>query len=167
VKGEHPRQFYVSEQIMGLKNRIAANPSDATGQHASTSSGIYGHFLCVGAVILIIEDFETHQPGQFEWFLHVDGKAERHDRDLGVRHGETKVLVRPLFRAPFSDAGLPSNFPEYMRLTEKPGFLHKNPETEVTYSGFQPFELTRRTKFIAAVLLVDEDKRDSLPQLER
>jgi hypothetical protein len=141
--------------------------ADATGPTSRWFIRNYRHFLWIGDVILIIDDLKTFEPGQFEWLLHVDGEAERRGRDLRVSQDGASVLVRPLFPSPFPDAGVPSDFPEGMRLVEKTGPKHKDPDTEVTYYAFAPAESTRRTKFITAMLLVGEDDQAELPQLER
>jgi hypothetical protein len=77
------------------------------------------------------------------------------------------VLVRPLFPMPLPDAGYPADFPEKMRLETKTGLQDSHPDTNVTYYSFIAPEPSRRTKFITAVLLVNETNQASLPQLER
>ncbi|MBN2271838.1 MAG: hypothetical protein JXN61_14570, partial [Sedimentisphaerales bacterium] len=42
-----------------------------------------------------------------------------------------------------------------------------HPDTKVTYYAFAPAELTRRTKFITALLPADDTNRNNLPKLER
>jgi hypothetical protein len=141
--------------------------ADATGPTAHRFIRNYRHFLWLGDVILIIDDLKTFEPGQFEWLLHVDGKAERRGLDLEVAKGAARVLVRPLFPMPLPEAGYPADFPEMMRLEEKTGLQDRHPETEVTYYSFVAPGRSRRTKFITAVLLVSETNQSSLPQLER
>jgi hypothetical protein len=147
----------------GLKYVLA----DATGPTSQRFIRNYRQFLWLGNVILIIDDLKTFEPGQFEWLLHVDGTAKQRGLDLEVAKGAAKVLVRPLFPAPFSDVGYPADFPEKMRLVEKTGLKDREPDAKVTYYAFAAPEQSRRTKFLTAVLLVNETDQASLPQLER
>ncbi|MBN1459365.1 MAG: heparinase II/III-family protein, partial [Armatimonadetes bacterium] len=141
--------------------------ADATGPTAHWFIRNYRHFLWLGDVILIIDDLKTYEPGRFEWLLHVDGTAKVRGLDLEVAKGAARVLVRPLFPMPLPEAGYQADFPENMRLEERTGLQDRHPETEVTYYSFVAPEESRRTKFITALLLVDETNRSSLPQLER
>ena len=141
--------------------------ADATGPTSHRFIRNYRHFLWLGEVILILDDLKTFEPGRFEWLLHVDGTAKVRGLDLEVAKGAARVLVRPLFPMPLPDAGYPADFPETMRLEEKTGLQDRHPETNVTYYSFVAPEPSRRTKFMTAVLLVNETNRASLPQLER
>ncbi|MEI7935427.1 MAG: hypothetical protein WCK27_01950 [Verrucomicrobiota bacterium] len=147
----------------GLKYVLA----DATGPTSQRFIRNYRHFLWQGEVILILDDLKTFEPGKFEWLLHVDGTANQHGQDLEVPKGAARVLVRPLFPMPLPDAGYPADFPEKMRLEEKTGLQDRHPDTNVTYYSFVAPEQSRRTRFITAVLLVNETNQASLPQLER
>ena len=141
--------------------------ADATGPTSQWFIRNYRQFLWLGDVILIIDDLKTFEPGKFEWLLHVDGTAKQRGLDLEVAKGAARVLVRPLFPMPLPDAGYAADFPEKMRLEEKTGLQDRHPDTNVTYYSFVAPEPSRRTKFITAVLLVNETNRASLPQLER
>ena len=78
------------------------------------------------------------------------------------------VLVRPLFPETFpGKAGLSTDYPEKMRLVERSGFKDHDVKNKDTYYAFTPAELTRRTKFIVAVMLVNDANRNNLPKLER
>jgi hypothetical protein len=146
----------------GLKYVMA----DATGPTSHLFVRNFRHFLWIGNVILVIDDVKSFEPGQFSWLLHVDGNAERKGLDLRVTQGDAGVRVRPLFPEPFPDAGLPSDFPEDMRLAPMTGLADHEPDTKVTYYAFEPPELTRQTSFITAILLDNGTNHDS-PQLER
>lgn len=140
--------------------------ADATGPTSHLFIRNYRHFLWLDDVILIIDDLKTFEEGEFEWLLHVDGAAKQIGEDLEVTKGTAKVLVRPLFPQPLP-IGYPADFPENMKLVEKIGLQDRQPETEQTYYAFTPPGKSRRTKFITAVILVNESNRTSLPQLER
>lgn len=170
---ENPEDTYFGSKFPGtVSHLIDAGDlkyvlADATGPTSHLFVRNYRQFLWLGDVILIIDDLKTFEPGQFEWLLHVDGEAKRNGLNLGVTKGAASVLVRPLFPMPFPEAGLPSDYPENMRLVEKIGLKDHEPDTKVTYYAFAPAEPTRRTKFVTAILLVNETNRTSLPQLER
>ncbi len=140
--------------------------ADATGPTSHLFIRNYRHFLWLTDVILIIDDLKTFEEGEFEWLLHVDGEAKQRGEDLEVTKGKAKVLVRPLFPTQLP-IGYPADFPEKMKLVEKTGLQDRHPETEQTYYAFAPPGKSRRTKFITAVILVNEANKDNLPQLER
>lgn len=172
-EAQNPEDTYFGSKFPGtLSHLMEAGDlkyllADATGPTSHRFIRNYRHFLWVGNVILIIDDLKTFETGQFEWLLHVDGTAKQRGQDLEVSKGEAKVLVRPLFPAPLPSEGYPADFPENMRLVEKTGLKDRDPDTEVPYYAFVAPEESRRTKFITAILLVDEGGPASLPQLER
>jgi oligo-alginate lyase len=170
---ENPEDTYFGSKFPGTVSHLMDAGdlkyvlADATGPTSHRFIRNYRQFLWLGDVILIIDDLKTFEPGQFEWLLHVGGEAKRNGLNLAVTKGAASVLVRPLFPMPFPDAGLPSDYPENMRLVEKTGLKDHEPDTNVTYYAFAPADPTRRTKFITAILLVNETNKTSLPQLER
>jgi oligo-alginate lyase len=172
-EGENPEDTYFGSKTPGTASHLLDAGelkyvfADATGPVAQNFSRNFRHFLWLGDVILIIDDLKTHRPGQFEWLLHYGGRAERRGLDLNISDGAARVLVRPLFPDTFPDAGLPTDYPEKMRLVEKTGFKDHKPDTKVSYYAFTPAELTRRTKFVTAVLLLDEKNQKVLPRIER
>ena len=139
--------------------------ADATGPTSHLFIRNYRHFLWLGDVILIIDDLKTFEEGQFEWLLHVDGVAKQNGKEQEVTKGAAKVLVRPLFPMPLP-VGYPADFPENMRLVEKTGLKDRQPETQQSYYAFTPPGKSRRTKFVTAVILVNDANRSNLPQLE-
>src|SRR6185503_18245508 len=98
--------------------------------------------------------------------LHFNGEGKRTGLDVRVTEGDASVIVRPLFPEPFPNAGLPTDYPERMRLVEKNGLKDGDPKTAVKYFAFAPSELTRRTKFITAIIPVKGDQAP-LPKIER
>jgi hypothetical protein len=141
--------------------------ADATGPTTRSFVRNFRHFLWIGDVILIVDDVKSYQTGQFAWLLHYDGQAERKGLDLRVTQGAASVLVRPLFPETFPDGGLPTDYPEKMRLVEQIGLKDHDAKTKVTYYALEPSELTRQTSFVTAILLVNDTNQDRLPQLER
>jgi hypothetical protein len=63
--------------------------------------------------------------------------------------------------------GYPADFPENMKLVERVGLKDRQPDTEEIYYAFVPPGKSRRTKFMTAVILVNEENKEGLPQLER
>ena len=172
-QAENPEDTYGGSKFSGSVSHLIDTGdlkyifADATGPTSRVFNRNYRHFVWIGDVILVIDDVEAFEPGQFEWLLHTAGKAERRGLDLTVSEGGASVVVRPLFPETFPDAGLPTDYPEKMRLIEKTGFKDHEPDTKVTYYAFAPGELTRRTKFITAITLVTDANKAHLPQIER
>jgi hypothetical protein len=141
--------------------------ADATGPTSQYFSRNYRHFLWIGDVILIIDDLKSHTAGQFEWLLHYEGSARRNGLDIEVSQEQAKVLVRPLFPQTFPAGGFTHDFPEKMRLVEKTGLKDHDVKTQVPYYAITHPDVSRQTKFITAVVLVNDRNKDSLPQLTR
>jgi hypothetical protein len=173
-EAQFPEDTYFGSQSAGhVSNLIDAGDlkyvlADATGPTSWRFVRNFRQFLWIGDVILVIDDVKSREPGQFEWLLHVGGKVARKNLDLEVAGEAASVRVRPLFPQPFpGNAGLPTDYPERMRLLEKSGFKDHDVNAPETYYSFQPAELTRRTKFIVAITLVTDANCTKLPQLER
>ncbi len=157
-KAEHPDNTYFGSKFPGTVSQLIGTDTlrfvlaDATGPTADTFVRNYRSFLWVGDVILVIDDLKTYEPGQFEWLLHYNGEGRRQGLDFTVTEGNAKVVVRPLFPMPFPDAGLPTDYPENMRLVEKVGKKTGEPNVDAPFVAFAPTELMRRTKFITAIM---------------
>ncbi len=170
-KAENPEDTYFGSKFPGtMSHMIDAGDlryvlADATGPTSNNFIRNYRNFLWVGDAILIIDDLKSFEPGQFEFLLHPNAAAtaKRKNLDLTISVEDTSVVVRPLFPETFPEGGLPTDYPENMRLVERQGL--KGDRSEITYYGFAPTELTRRTKFITAVLPVTEGV--DLPEIER
>ena len=171
-QAENPEDTYFGSKFPGtVSHLIDAGDlryvlADATGPTSDNFIRNFRSFLWVGDVILVIDDLKSFAPGQFEWLLHCNGAGERRGLDLWVTDGDASVVVRPLFPEPFPDGGLPTDYPERMRLVEKTGFKDHDPKVPVKYFAFAPAELGRRTKFITAILPVQEGN-PPLPRIER
>jgi len=134
----------------GLKYILA----DATGPTSWKFSRNYRHFLWLGDAILIFDDVRTHEPGKFEWLLHYQDKAERHDGKIVLSNGDTRAVVLSLF-------------PEEIYITEKKGLKDHDPDTEVNYLALSPKEVGRENKFITAVLPLNSSDKEPQVQIER
>ncbi|MBL9189840.1 MAG: heparinase II/III family protein [Opitutaceae bacterium] len=170
-KASNPEDTYFGSKFPGTMSHLLDAGdlryvlADATGPTSNNFIRNYRSFLWVGDAILIIDDVKSFEPGQFEFLLHPNAAAtvRRTGQDLHVTLEKASAVVRPLFPEPFPDGGLPTDYPENMRLIEKQGL--KGDRSPITYYGFAPADLTRRTKFITAILPVTEGV--ALPQIER
>ena len=171
-KAENPEDTYFGSKFSGtVSHLIDAGDlryvlADATGPTSHNFVRNFRTFLWVGDVILVIDDVKSFEPGQFEWLLHFNGEGKRNGLDVRIADGDASVIVRPLFPEPFPDAGLPTDYPERMRLVEKTGLKDHDPKTPMKYFAFAPSELTRRTKFITAIIPV-KDPAAPRPKIER
>jgi hypothetical protein len=173
-QAQNPEDTYFGSQFPGSVSHLMDAGdlkyvfADATGPTAWRFVRNFRHFLWIGDVLLIIDDVKSFEPGQFEWTLHVGGKVKRSDLDLAVAGDTGSVLVRPLFPETLpGNAGLSTDYPEKMRLVEKTGLKDHNITTPDTYYSFVPNEKTRRTKFIVAIILINDKNKNNLPKLER
>lgn len=172
-EAENPENTYYGSKFSGSVSHLFDTGdlkyifADATGPTSKNFNRNYRHFLWLGDVILVIDDVESFVPGQFEFLLHPVTKAERRGQELTVAQNGASVVVRPLFPMPFPDAGLPTDYPENMRLVEKTGLKDHEPDIKVPYYSFQPAELTRRMKFVTAITLVTDANKAALPKIER
>lgn len=158
--------------------------ADATGPTSRTFLRNFRNIVWVGNVILIIDDVKAHETGQFEWLLHTGVDAKKKGIDFEVTDENAGVLVRPLFPETLPN-GFPHDFPEKMRWKELQGVKDHDPKTMVNYYSFMPPFKAQQTKFITAVLLlddknkplegsglgrgmaVDKEMRSNLPKIER
>lgn len=170
-KAENPEDTYFGSKFPGTMSHLLDAGdlryvlADATGPTSNNFIRNYRSFLWVGDAIFVIDDVKSFEPGQFEFLLHpnADATTKRDNLDLRVSLDGTSVVVRPLFPETFPEGGLPTDYPENMRLVEKQGLT--GDRRPATYYGFAPAELTRRTKFITAILPVTEGV--ALPKIER
>lgn len=171
-KAENPEDTYFGSKFSGTVSQLIDAGdlryvlADATGPTSDTFIRNFRSFLWIGDVILVIDDLKTFEPGQFEWLLHYDGEGKRSGKDFNITQGDASVIVRPLFPMPFPDAGLPTDYPECMRLEERIGLKDHDQHTKMPYAAFLPTELMRRTKFITAVMPV-QDGDWQPPKIER
>ena len=161
-RAENPEDTYFGSKFIGTTSHLLDAGdlryvlADATGPTCDTFIRNFRHFLWVGDVILVLDDLKTFEPGQFEWQLHYKGDGKRNGKDFTVTQDEVDVVIRPLFPMPFPDAGLPTDYPENMRLESRMGLHQNDRRTKVPYAVFMPTELTRRTKLVTAIMPVAE-----------
>ena len=132
--------------------------ADATGPTSRYFLRNYRNILWVGNVILIIDDLKAYEHGKFEWLLHTSFEARQKGIDLDVTDDDASVLVRPLFPETLPN-GCPHDFPEKMRIEDRTGVKDHDPGTKVTYYSIFPNEEARQTKFITAIILLDEKNK--------
>jgi hypothetical protein len=138
--------------------------ADATGPTSANFARNFRHFLWLDGVILVYDDLKAREPGQFAFQLHTEGDVKRQGQNLVVTNGDASVQVRPLFPTPFPDGGLPTDYPENMRLEERQGHPDHAPDVRTTYYAFLPADKVERQKFLTAIIPQGEGLA---PQIER
>ncbi|HWU12701.1 MAG TPA: heparinase II/III family protein [Caulobacter sp.] len=138
--------------------------ADATGPNASVFERKYRSFLWVGDVILVIDDLKGWQAGQFEWLLHYEGEAKRQGQVITVRNGDAEVAVQPLFPQALPDGGLPTDYPELLRMAQGAGLKDHAPDEAQPYLRLQAPDTSDRMKFIVALT---PNGPASAPRIER
>ena len=170
-QGEPPLSTFRGSQIPGsVQNLMDAGRlkyvwADGTGPMSHVLNRNFRHFLWIGDVILIIDDLRAHEIGQFDWLLHYNGDAERNGMDLNVQKNGVNIAVRPLFPEPFPKTGFEHDFPAKMNLEKRTALDDPDDSKGVPYYAFRPARKHRRTKFINAIILKDDDSPD--PVVER
>jgi hypothetical protein len=139
--------------------------ADATGPTSANFERNQRHFLWVDDVILVYDDLKAHEPGQFAFLLHTSVAAKRQGQDLNVVNGDASVTVRPLFPQPFPEAGLPTDYPENMRLEERLGYEDHNPDVRQPYYAFLPAEKAERQKFLTALMPNTDGPKPTIERL--
>ena len=158
-KAEPEEDTYLGSQIPGLIPLVMDGAgiryvfADATGPTSANFSRNFRHVVWIDDVILIVDDVKAREPGQFEWLVHPAGEAKVADGALRVVNGDAGVDVRPLYPRPLPTAGLPTDYPEDMRLITHQGYEDHNPKTRTAYFGFAPADKTERAKFVTALVL--------------
>jgi hypothetical protein len=112
----------------------------------------------VGNVILVIDDVKTYEPGKFEFLLHFDKDAKRKGPDYEITNDSAAILFRPLFPETLP-MGYPHDLPEKMRVEERLGIKDHDAKTKLTYYAISPAEESRQTKFINAIILLNDDNK--------
>jgi oligo-alginate lyase len=163
-KAQEPQDEYNAVKNVGhLYNLMDAGNfkyilADAQGPTSHYFLRNYRNVVWVGNVILIIDDVKSYEPGKFEWLLHTAVDAKKKGIDLEVTDGNASILVRPLFPETLPN-GYPHDFPEKMKLEERQGVKDHEPNEKVTYYSVSPPEEMRQTKFITAIILLDEKNK--------
>ncbi len=132
--------------------------ADATGPTAHYFLRNYRSFLWVGNVILIIDDVKTYEPGKFEFLLHFDKDAKRRGPDFEITNDSAAILFRPLFPETLP-LGYAHDFPDKMKVEERVGIKDHDAKTKLTYYAISPPEPSRQTKFINAIILLDDHNK--------
>jgi hypothetical protein len=163
-KAQEPQDQYNAVKNVGhLYNLLDAGNfkyilSDATGPTARYFLRNYRNIVWVGNVILVIDDVKSYEPGKFEWLLHTSKEAKKKGIDLDITDSNASVLVRPLFPETLPN-GYPHDFPEKMKLEERQGIKDHEPNVKVTYYSISPAEQLKQTKFITAIILLDDKNK--------
>jgi len=162
-KAQDPQdQYYAVKNPGNLYHLLAGDNfkyllADAAGPTSRYFLRNYRNFIWVGNVILIIDDVKAYEPGRFEWLLHFGKEATKKGQDIEVTDDSAAVLIRPLFPETLP-SGYPHDFPEKMQMEERTGIKDRDVKTKITYYSIFPPETSRQTKFINAIVLLDDKK---------
>ena len=156
-KAEPPGDTYDGSRFMGAVDHLIDTPdfryvwADATGPTSRNFQRNFRNVLWIGDTILILDDVRGWEIGQYEWLLHYQGLAKREGQVVRISDGDASVSVRPLFPQPLPDGGLPTDYPEAMRLVEHQGLKDAEPKVAQTSLGFRPTGKREREKFLVAI----------------
>lgn len=156
-RAEPPGDLYDGSRFMGAVDHLIDTPgfryvwADATGPTSRNFQRNFRNILWIGDTILILDDLKSWDVGQFEWLLHYNGEARRTGQVVRIADGDAAVAVRPLFPQPLPDGGLPTDYPEAMRMVDHVGLKDADPKVPQPYLGFQPTRKDDREKFLVVV----------------
>lgn len=170
---EPPSDLYDGSHFSGRIEHFVDAPglryvwADATGPTSRYFQRNFRNVMWIDDTLLVLDDLKSWEAGTFEWLLHHAGSAKRSGQTVEIRDGDVGVDIRPLFPQPLPDGGLPTDYPEALRLVEKAGLKDADPRTTQTYLGFQAPEQSDRTKFVVAIQpLSDGSKPSKIERLE-
>ncbi|MVM35993.1 DUF4962 domain-containing protein [Spirosoma sp. HMF4905] len=129
--------------------------ADATGPTSRNFLRNYRNFLWIGKVILVIDDVKTYDIGQFDYLLHYADKAVKRGPDFEITKDSAAILFRPLYPE-MLPLGYPHDLPEKMKFRTEYGLKDRTTNVQIPYYVLSPPEKTDRTKFVNAILLLDE-----------
>lgn len=139
---------------------------DATGPTSAYFQRNFRHFLWVDDVILVIDDVNAHEPGQFEWLMHTEGVMKKNGAVLSVKNGDAEVRVLPLFPTMLPNGGLATDYPELVRLDERSGYRDHYPDQRQPYYAIVAPGKSQRMKFVVALLPQGDAPAPSIERLE-
>ncbi|MBN8825481.1 MULTISPECIES: heparinase II/III family protein [unclassified Spirosoma] len=132
--------------------------ADATGPTSRNFLRNYRNFLWIGNVILVIDDVKTYDIGSFDFLLHFADKAVKRGPDFEITKDSAAILFRPLYPE-MLPLGYPHDLPEKMKFRTEYGLKDRTTNVQIPYYVLSPPEKTDRTKFVNAILLLDETNR--------
>lgn len=171
-KGQSREQQYHGSTLRGYLHYLmdAGNMkyilADGTGPYSDNFSRNFRHFLWMDNVIYIIDDLKTHDVGQFEWLWHPGGEAKKQGIDLNITHGNSSVIVRPLYPQLLAKSDFVHDYPEdlYWEVIETPSEDLKGKDS---YYSFHLPAKTDRVKGVTAIILKDTPGEKLLPRMEK
>ena len=132
--------------------------ADATGPTSKSFLRNYRNFLWIGNVILIIDDVHTYDIGQFDFLLHYADTAIRKGLDFEITKAGAGILFRPLYPETMP-LGYPHDLPEKMKFRTEYGLKDRTTNIKIPYYVISPPKKSDRTKFINAILLLDDNNK--------
>jgi len=156
-------QYYAVKNPGHLYNMIDGGNvkymlADAQGPASKNFLRNYRNFLWIGNVILIIDDVKTYEAGQFDFLLHYQDTAVKRGPDIEITKNNAGILFRPLYPETLP-TGYPHDFPEKMKYRIEYGIKDRTTNVPIPYYVISPPEKTDRTKFVNAIILLDENNK--------
>lgn len=132
--------------------------ADATGPTSRNFLRNYRNFLWIGDVILIIDDVKTYEIGQFDFLLHYADTAIKRGPDFEITKNSKGILFRPLYPETLP-MGYPHDFPEKLKYRIEYGIKDRTANVPIPYYVLSAPEKTDRTKFINAIILLNDNNK--------
>ncbi len=171
-KGQSRKQQYQGAPQRGYLHHLLDGGSiryllaDGTGPYSDNLSRNFRHFLWLDDVILIVDDLQSHEAGEWEWLWHPGGEAKKIGYDLHITNGDAAVAIRPIFPRPLAYSNFVHDYPEDMWWEEIEATEESVTKTETYYSFHLPGKF-ERVKGLTAIFLKDSPEDKHLPQIER
>lgn len=140
--------------------------ADGTGPMSHLLNRNFRNFLWMDNIIYVIDDLHSHEPGNFEWIWHPNGKAEKKGYDLEITNGNSSVLIRPLYPRQLAYSNFVHDYPEDLYWETHEGPTENLNGTE-TYWSFHLPGVTDQVKGVTAIILKDSVNQKGLPVIER
>lgn len=140
--------------------------ADGTGPMAEHMIRNFRHYLWIDDVIYVIDDLESHKPGNFEWLWHPGGEVKKRGGDLEITKGESSAVIRPLYPETLAPSNFVHDYPELLYWEIKEGPTEDKKGTEEYWSLKMP-QTVNKVKGVTAIILKDSVNQKILPEMER
>ncbi len=171
-KGQSRHQQYHGSPLRGHltdmidAGRIKYVMADGTGPMSQHLSRNMRHYFWVDNVIYIIDDLESHEPGQFEWLWHPGGETKKKGGDLVVSKDNSSVVIRPLYPQTLAPSNYVHDYPELLYWEVLEGPTEDLSATEEYYSIKMP-QTVDKVKGVTAIILKDSLAQAELPVIRK
>lgn len=140
--------------------------ANATGPTSSVFSRNFRHFLWIDKVIYVVDDLESHEPGEYQWLWHQNGEVRKHNGDVTITNNSSSVVIRPLYPRMLALSDFVHDYPEdlWMEKVECPS---ENLKDTDSYYAFHLPGKHSRIKALNAIMLKDNPQDNDMPKMER